>query len=240
MSTQPPELIYVELDVLLDTRLGTLAKQDPELAKRVLEKGDYRERKMDCFEDISIEEFAKLYKLRDKDTLKHSVVTAGAKLIQLLASNMLADQMQVEPKVRGVKLIVNTAPYELTAEETDLFGRSIAVRMNGICEVEMTSVSQQDLTPSFCKGIYKMMLMYNALEWMELHTKEFYQTKMRNTLLLSPAIFYERLPTAQEAKKISKEVKGVHSPHHGIEILAMPIIELRFIDVEHFSIVRPD
>ena len=65
--------VIIEIDCLLDTRLGTLAKFNPDLANAILTDTDnlYHERKTDDFPGISRETFYSLYH-ESRKTLQRS------------------------------------------------------------------------------------------------------------------------------------------------------------------------
>lgn len=234
-SKQAPaviEHIYVTLDVLLDTRMGTLARMGKELAANVLEQG-YHTRQDDNFPGVDIQQYKQMYAERDVTTLAHSTVTDGIKLVKHLVG-VLTEQAIKRPYHDGVKIVVNIYPYKLTGEEKEQIGRAIAAWINGLAPVELVEIQPKDLTPKHCKSSYAMMIVYDYEEWMNLHAEAFEQTRLPEVTMFVPAIYFSKTPTAEELDQIRKE--AAH-PMRAIEMLASPLIELTLIDVKFFSVL---
>jgi hypothetical protein len=121
MSQNRVETIYVDLDCLLDTRLGTLAKINPELASNALMNG-YHERDEDIFEGVGVEDYRKAYEARDVDTLTLSVITG---MFSFLHECVLAafKRIQIDGIFDAIQLEVNYWPYELDDEEVKVLPR---------------------------------------------------------------------------------------------------------------------
>lgn len=227
------EGIYVELDVLLDTRLGTLAKLDPKLADTALD-GNYHSRRDDNFPGVDIQAYKDAYANRDVETLALSTVTNAVLLIKNLAST-LNEQAVARPYHDGVRITVNVYPYQLSGEECEAIQKAILIWLGNSSPVDLISVAPIDLTPSYCKGQYSMMIMYEYEQWMEMQTKAFEKTRIPEITLFVPAIYFNKTPTDQELESATRD--GAH-PQMAIEMLASPLVELRLIDVKYFSIIE--
>jgi hypothetical protein len=230
------DTIYVELDVLLDTRLGTLAVISDELAERVLSNG-YHARDNDIFEGVEPCVFKDMYAKRDWETLAKSLMSGAVIMLYDIAGKLLKQQSSNQPYQGGVKIVVNTHPYSLTDEELHELGRSVAAWMHGIASVELITSSTKELTPLHCKTSYKIMFMYEGLEWMEMHSKLFRQTRLPEVLLFVPALYHNKTPTETELKQ---QIKQSAHPAQALEFFAKPIIELKMIDPLYFSVVKPN
>lgn len=113
-------IAMVDLDLLLDTRVGTLFKINPEEAQRILDRG-FRLRTSDTLElysdIISTEEYIRAYEDRDVSTLTLSRPT---KLLTDFVSEyrrllfVLSDKFST---LNDCCLIVNIHPYDLNDEE---------------------------------------------------------------------------------------------------------------------------
>jgi hypothetical protein len=225
--------IYTELDVLLDTRLGTLARMNQAVAAQVLSSGDYLKRTSDRFLGVDQEEFKKLYAARDTVTLAHSSVTQAIEWLGHLVG-VLADQAIERPYHDGSKIVVNIYPYQLTGEEQEQVVKAIAAWMSKQVPVELISVRTQDLTPLHCKSSYAMMMVYDYDVWLESHAKEFEQTRLPEVTLFAPALYFNQVPTVKE---LEKAVREAGHPMQALELLASPLIDLKLIDVRFFSIL---
>lgn len=234
MTTNKIDSIYVELDVLLDTRLGTLARMDQELAANVLGSGKYHTRQSDYFDGVDHEAYKKLYSERDNVTLAHSTITNALGWLHHL-TDVLVDQMIERPYNEGTKIVVNIYPYQLNGEEKVEVVKALTAWMKGKVPVELVSIRTQDLTPRHCKSAYVMMMIYDHETWMEVHASEFEHTRLPEVTLFAPAIYFKPEPTAKELKKAVKEAGH---PMQALELLASPLVDLKLIDVKFFSILQ--
>lgn len=225
--------IYVELDVLLDTRLGTIARLDEDAALKTLQSG-YHAREVDSFDFVDMNEYKALYAQRDGDTLSKSMLTGAVSFLRDVTAT-LAEQASSRPYHNGGKLIVNTHPYTstLSNDELDDIGRAIAARMDGHAPVELVDISPESLTPYHCKQNYAMMMVYDFGAWMEMHSDAFRTTRLPEVTMFSPRLYHER-PREDELQNVTKEL--MH-PAKAIEMMASTIISLKLMDVKHFSVV---
>lgn len=226
----------VPLDVILDTRLGTIAKHDQALAQELASQG-YRNRQNDDFGRMDRKTFAEAYKKRDKETLQHSVVTAMMPVLRdIIQSAALASGQDKSVHPELPKLYINLHPYVLTEEEEKELGTIVVnlIRTENI-EVELINVSPEDLTPEYCLERFNFMVMYSDYNaWMDLHRYELFKKKYCHIVLFAPALFDNDLPEQQAVIETVKSV-GVH-PLEMIEQAGKELIDLTLIDVKYFSI----
>lgn len=231
MSKRKLDEIYVDLDVLLDTRLGTLARLSKDAAEQTL-LNDYHKRTQDIFEGVDMAEYKALYAKRDQVTLEHSLVTGAVPLLRQLVTSIV-EQSISNPLHGGVEIVVNLHPYVLTSEEADEIRLVIATWVQGLAKVSTTVLHPEDLTPTHCKARFAMMLLYNVGSWLELHHREFATVQIPEITVFSPAL-YEVQPTETELVENTKE--ATH-PFQAFEWIASPLITLNLIDVKYFSVI---
>jgi hypothetical protein len=224
------ENYYVDIDALLDTRLGVIALKDPDLAAKAL-ANNYWGRKQDIFPDISQEEFKQLWKNRTTDVLPLSARTNVLSFIQAIAKDKLVSQA-VSNMESATSLVVNIYPYELTEEECDLIVAVLVDKTISTVNVSIVNLPDELLTPKYCKDNYVMMIRYDWMGWLEMHQKAFQEVKMPSVTIVAPCI-YDKLPTAEdieESKKIGLDF------FRAAEQLTAPLFSLRFLDIEVFSV----
>lgn len=234
MTTQQSrQSIYVPLDVLLDTRLGTLARIDDVAAANVIESGTYQTRQNDEFAGFDKVVFDQQYKDRDVETLKLSMVTEAIQFLRQLVA-VLTEQAIVRPFHEGAKIVVNIYPYTLSQEEQVDIGRAIEAWMQGMAPVELVAIPTKDLTPAYCKDMYSLMMVYDYEEWLNVHAEAFVHTRLSEVTMYVPALYKVHTPSAEE---LERTVKEAAHPMRALELLASPLIDLKFIDVKFFSIL---
>jgi hypothetical protein len=227
------EGIYVDLDALLDTRIGTVSLIDPTIASTILNSNNYHTRDEDIFEGIDTEVFKKKYKERDVETLSASILTNIVPLIRHLISG-LTIQATARPFHDGGSVTVNYYPYNLTPEECQLMGKAMDVWLHGDAPITLISCPPEDLTPIYCKDNFVMMIKYEYAEWLEIQAVAFASTQIPDITLLSPAIYFGNKPPLDDLKAIAKE--SMH-PIAAAEFLMSSVIGLALIDVKYFSVL---
>lgn len=225
--------IYAELDTLLDSRLGTIARLSDTLAIRVLDSG-YHARETDEFPFIDMQAYRALYAQRDIETLAFSGCTAVMQLLRQLVS-VTAEQAVTRPFHTGARVYVNLHPYHFTSEEKDELQKAIAVWLSGIpAEVEFVSISMQSLTPEQCKAMnLAAMFMYDFGAWMEMQAKAFETNRLNDVTVFSPAL-YSTLPTEEQQAQMEEQVGNLF---HAMQMLASPLIDLKLLPVSEFSVI---
>lgn len=224
------EIVYVDLDCLLDTRLGTLALANEQWAVNALKQG-YHQRRMDEFPDINWDDFKKLYETRTADVLPMSVYT---NMFVVLANILKAEFDHTASGGQGAKIEiqVNYHPYDLEPEEIGALCQAISHRTMEMADVRMVSVSDGFLTPAYCRDTFAMMIRYTYEPWIETHVKAFEDCKMPGMALLAPAL-YQKIPSDEETKEFSD--LGL-DPLRATEITLAPLFALRLLDANAFSI----
>jgi len=232
-KTKKLETIYVELDAILDTRLGTISKINSDIASSLLLSEKYHTRDEDAFVGIDYDLFKEQYRNRDVDTLKRSVITGVLQLVKQLA-NDLTEQAIQRPFHEGCTIAVNYYPYKLTVEEQEEFRLAIMAWTQKLIPVELISISPTKLTPEYCKNSFSLMVVYEYEDWMNCQSERFKTTRLPEITMLAPAIYFNKKPTSEE---LEQTVKTVMHPIKALELLASPIINLKLIDVGIFSII---
>ncbi len=228
------ETILVELDCILDTRLGTLAKMGVDTAVRALQNA-YHTREHDVFEGVDTEEFKRAYRERNVETLQHSGLTLLSTMLRGLAQN-LSEMAITRPYFDGVKIAVNTYPYQLNPELVEAIGKAVAVHVGSTAPVELVTISPQALTPTHVKANYAMLFMYDFQAWMEVHAQAFATTRLPDVSLIAPALYFGERP---DQKTLQDLVRDAAHPFAAMTMLASGLVGLELIDIKYFSIIKP-
>lgn len=241
MAKVKVDRFYVSLDVLLDTRIGTLAKMGSPYAEEIRNNG-YLKRRVESFEGVDMDAFRKAYAARDVETLKYSVVTEGIRFLRDLAVEIQSQQaagIASDPNAHGIEVIVNVHPYDLSEDEQNAIADMIDEWLMGIAEIKTISLPVEKLTVETCMD-FSALLMYDYNEWMD-HpdiVESFRRNtgKLAKTHLFAPGIFFVQEPTEEEMDQLG--LKGMN-PLEATEYLASPLIHLELLDVRIFSILTP-
>lgn len=229
------EVIYVELDCLLDTRIGTLAvMKGDEYVAELLASGKYHSRDIDGFPDVDREAYQAAYKKRGPEELMRSSLTGGVSLIKQLVGK-LSEQAAVRPYHDGCKILINTHPFNLADNVRDELKEVVEHLTLGLALVEMVYMTPEEVSPLWCKQELSAMMMYEYESWLNLHAQTWQQIRIPTITLFSPRIYHNKKPTEQELQELL--ARSVH-PFAAIEMMASPVVELRLMDVKHFSVVQ--
>lgn len=233
MSRLPKLKISVELDCLLDTRIGTVALIDQALATEVLKNG-YHDRIEDKFEGVDQKLYKELYANRNTDTLKVSTITTFLPLLRHLC-DLIQEESISRPYHSGPEVDVNIYPYYMTDDLADAIGSAIMQWLGPLTPVNVVRVEPKDMTPQFCKE-YSLLVMYDPTEWVNLHLDGIVKKPLRDVSLYIPQILRNNTLTDEELKATVEEFMD---PFAALDLFLKPIIDLTQLDAKFFSIFRP-
>jgi len=147
----------------MDTFLGTIAGINYDHAEALLASGKYHTRasnKVEMFvPEIDGELVRKVYKIRDRSTLFYSGMTNMVGVLRESVTTAVTGE-QTKPGNTKVHLVINTWPYDLSADEI----KEQEIVISGhTCASKVTSIyrSPEDLTPDYISE-------FDAFTWHEL------------------------------------------------------------------------
>lgn len=188
--------LYLDLDCILDTRLATLDRYLPDVAKSVINDQSYYTRLEDSFTyngtEIPHSLFKPLYELRDKSILVKSNPTL---LLSLLHHSIEEDIRSPNAEIKKTKYecVVNVYPYKLKEKETNGLFDLITLHLANSVNVIFIYLEPHRLTPEFVKeeNIIDMYL-YDGHSWLDyiLSNNLHEDHKLLNTKLFMPKLAY--------------------------------------------------
>ncbi len=235
---RPPSIIYVELDAYLDTRLSSLAMISPAAALEC--KGDprYFDRVIDDFEElcgVTRQAYRNAYSRRDEDCMRNAVITEIPFILNELVLKLEKEAIDT-PFLSRVVVEVNVYPYKLDEESRDAIALAVMARAGIETEVRCIYMTPEQVTPTFVRGRYSGMIIYNFREWMECHLKEFDRVKMPRVSVLAPALWHDVVPSAEAftGEGVSSHITGFQLS----EVAAVELFALSLLPAANFSMVR--
>jgi len=220
--------MYVELDCLLDTRLATLYVMGEQYCDRAF-KAKYHERISDLLPGISYEEFSAAYAKRNKQTLKHAMMTPVGVMMRDFAQKTTENTLN-SPHHHVPKIVLNVYPYELDDDERMVLARTVRSITLSLADVEVIRREPKDVTPLYVKHNLTTLVMYRYDEWLELHCANglFKKTSAPDVALLAPRVYFKK-PDATPAPG--------EDPFRSMEEMASPLINLHLLPANVFSII---
>jgi len=234
-------IAYVELDALLDTRLATIAKHDPEAAKRIFADPRYFERERDDFTELcglDLDQFKALYAQRDLEVLTASTMTEMPFVLERIVRELEKDSIDT-PFVGRTIVEVNHYPYKLDAESLENLQLGIMARAGLQTEVRMVYIEPRALTPTYVRGRYSGMILYSLRDWLENHLEEFKHVRMPRVTVMAPAL-YEVKENFPAAELRAEGLKENITPFILTELALIELFSLTLLPAFAFSIIRLD
>ena len=232
MSQEKIAKIYVDLDSLLDTRLGTLALISTDFAFDVTTSKDYYVREEDLFQTeaagkLSKELFTQVHTARRAEVVRNSLRTRIPDFVLKLATNLFFHALST-PWQSGVEVEVNSFPYVLSDEEAKELLASMAALFDANFTIRLVNKRYEDLTIEYVRENYRAMVMYTYHEWMNLHSKDLQKKPLKDLSLYVPRLYYIKKPTREELVEFAKNNQDVFTFHQAamrpfVMIQHMPI-----------------
>lgn len=228
--------VYVELDCLLDTRLGTIAKIDPELVATTLTNEDYYTRDCDEFEGIDKAVFKEAYANRDKETLALSGATGFCLELGRIVLDLVAESHH-NPLRGQVSVVVNVYPYQLTDDEKLMIKHSVTYHTQETVDIDIISLMPTFITADFFREDYVVAVFYDYQQWFESQMKNIAERPLLDLSVIAPRLFYTDKPTDVEELK---EMGDSENAFAAMELLTRGCFDLNLVDVQHFCIIPPN
>lgn len=236
------EFLYllVELDALLDTRLGTIHRIDPDRATQTLRNEDYYFRLKDDFTDIcgiGQEEFAAAYAQRDLETIQNSVICPAAVTLKDIVIGLEVDHSD-HPLAKKPVVDLNIWPYELDADTIRYLRAAVSSYAGVETLVNAVSMAPKDVTPALIRSKYSAVFMYDFWHWLQTHMPELEKIQVPRVSFFTPSLFTGSLPTPEEMVEMG--LPGELDPLRAVEMSLSPYLGLDIMPTFMYCIYRPD
>ncbi|HWT40109.1 MAG TPA: hypothetical protein VN081_02455 [Dongiaceae bacterium] len=231
--------VLIEIDALLDTRLGAIARLDPDAASKVFDDFRYYTRETDDFLEVTgltREVTDKAYKERDEETLAASLITP---MIYQLAE--IVKSIQVDFAVRRMsqpfRVLINGYPYkDLRKDERTAICMAVKNHLNLDVPVEMVFMTPEEVSPSYIRANLSGMILYNFNAWMAANFNALEKVAFPRVHVVAPRLFEKETP-APELRQV-KEFNNA-SPFGILKFGLSMYFTLIFMHPSFFSVVPP-
>jgi hypothetical protein len=230
--------IYLDLDVILDTRLATIFNHfGEEKMIEVLKSKKYYDRIEEEFVGIEKQEFSLAYAARNKRVLFSSMKTKIVELVVAMLYEELSNSVSV-PSQTKPKVILNTYPYDLEEQEVNTIIRSLVYLTNKNFDIEAVTLPPSDVTPEFIMKNVNHMFFYNYGPWADAQSERLKKTKMQNVNVYTAGIYFDRKPNEQELEAIKDF--NLH-PFKLQEVVVSLFFNLKFLAPENYcAVIKKD
>lgn len=238
MSTveTPVKRVYLDLDTLFDTRLGTLATISQDAATHVMQSNLYWDRDhtnwgvltQGLVDDAT---FVQRWEQRDQAVLRASIVSGIIPVLINLVTDYLRARQEGQVDYELV-LEINLYPYTLELEEMDELSSILRHELlNDNLGIQFISQSLAEMTPEYIHERYAALTFYEFHQWIKLHCEALVKRPLRGIPLIVPRLF-ENDPSRLPIERKKEEVVA-------FKLWLLDYLSVEFIDARWFSLLRP-
>lgn len=238
MSARKTRKILLSLDALYDYRQGLMTLLSPDFAVAVTKEPAYYTRMEDVFsngDDVLDKELAKQLLVKyPKEILKNSLRTKILDFVFELGISFVKQAFNA-PFYDSVELVVNTYPLKLSADEKLQLIQGLIDHLGKAMSISVQSISPLELTPSIVSNEYLALILYEYVDWFNIHSKEIEKKPLREQGFYLPRRFNE-LPSAEhleEAKKYNYDTFEVMTK------IMSPYAVMQFLPIAFFCADTP-
>ncbi len=233
------QIIHVDLDAIMDTRLATLFALNPSYVDEALSNG-YHTRLIDDWTLITSLKDNQLFKTayanRNIETLKHSRMTGIVLALDTILSKMIKDNIS-NPLAESFVVRLNFYPYnELTYDDRQTYIKWFSYYLHPTVGIEEVYIPTKEITPKHIDDNYGGFIIYNLEEWCKHHIEALANHKIPTVSLFAPALHSTHVPTKKEMQIASI---GEMTGPQAFEYMLTEYLEVTLLDAKYFSVVDP-
>lgn len=238
-------ITLIDLDCLLDTRLGTLFNLNEEDASNLLLNNIWHTRESDdvgsyC-KHITTEQFKQAYEDRSQYTLTQSRLTNIIKTLSFENKRMIQAIANGSDPLEDYGIVINTHPYNLSLDEEYDIGQALKEIMGGDPPIKFIRLLPEStrLTYLDLKG-FTDYITYDISDWV---VREFNDCEKPEDFVSCPniTIWGPKLQLRKDSlKNVLKEHTDIDerdSPFELTKVIFGSCVRLEFLPVEDFSII---
>ena len=244
MEINEKAMILVDLDALLDTRLGCIFNYDEAEAMSLLEQG-FRERKSDTLDSfdtkITTEQYKELYENRGIDVLKVSRPTQLPIILCGETARLLNIAVKGGSPLEDYCVIINTHPYNLNELQIyeyvqavkELLGEGVPVRAVSLTEesTKLVYLKMRDITD---------YITFDIRGWIE---REFKDCEKAEDFVMEPniSVWGPQLLLSENAlENVYSELPDLteaDNPFDMLKVIYAPFVNINWMSGSEFSLV---
>lgn len=236
------QVILIDLDVLLDTRLAALAATDVAWTKAVLEDGSYRNRVTDVWDNIrpglDVDKYNDIYDNRDAGLLKTARLSGFMKNLLSIVKHYEYDLATRSDMVSDVIFVINTYPYNLSEDVKYHLVKAMKEYIGTVVEVKLTSIPMEKSSLRYLvsKG-FTQYVLYDFSKWGGHHFEtEDKVAGKHDFAIVAPALLNESFNDEVKQQLAENNVSD-EDPFELTKIVFAAIMDLSFLPAFDFSLL---
>ena len=226
--------ILVDLDAILDTRLGTLMRMG--VGEKALAL-NYRQRKSDRWAEMGLDvdqvEYDRLYAERDIYTLAASRPTNISYLLNQITEYLSRLRLNA-PMYDTCEVIVNLYPYQLDKDVQDEIVVAVSSWVSMDSTITTAYRAPKDITPNWLSGQAEGYVVYDFDGWLTHHGEAFKSCRIPRNSVIAPSLYWNETP---ENESVEVDGVGQISPFAAVEVALLEYVSVNFQKPEHFSLI---
>ena len=238
--------IYVDLDCVLDLRLGCLTLIDESFSIAVSSESAYYTRVQDVFStpdhgELSLKVFKEVFSKLKPESVQISLGTKIWKFIKHLYL-MLKKGYSHQGTESSIFVDVNVWPMVLTDQELTTLQASLKSCLNRQLpnfdvELHLVDIPRNKFNLWEAAKKYHGVVMYDYVQWIQSQETEFLKKKKVDDLILYlPRLFHNGLPTDPQAQL---ELKNGMDPFDAWERKFAPVLQINYLPISFFCADLP-
>lgn len=227
--------ILVDLDSLLDTRLGCLITRKPVVAAKI-DMDKYRGRLTDnlweLWPEVTEEEWRAWWSERDVNVLMNSLATPIMMRLKSATFNLKALQAK-ETMMTDLKVIINTYPYRLTDRVAFEYREAIKDICASGFVIESVYMPPEELTPSKLMDAFNYCIMYDFDKWLTVNHEALTKKPIPSFPMNVPSLYRNSVPGEADIKEL-----GLSTPEEAFaqwELFMSAHLMLGFLPISEYS-----
>lgn len=230
--------VLIDLDAILDTRLGAVSRLSPEAAVRIVQDR-WIIRENDTWQktskEFTFEQYREIYFRREKETLMASGPTDITRLLFGIVQDYQSGNQSPDLH-KDFELIVNLDRYPLTADETDELEAILLETMPYVDKIQFIRQCIKRMTPAIIRGLgATYYICYDVFTWIRANNDEIVGQSHLWLTVLAPAVAEHTADDFEDAEELKEMSKGFN-PFLAFEFAMSINLNLRFCEVAFFSL----
>lgn len=230
--------IYIEIDALLDTRLGTIKHLWPDVYSDLMLSGawwDRRSHDLSLLDPrINMEQFNSTFKARPPESIQNARMTGMVmSLFSILDATSQANVFG--PHQKELAITIDTKGY---AFSEDVKGdMTLALQHYLPVNVQITYIDSGNLPFGYLDNCdaYDCMVIYDLDAWLHANKEDFVKKRSPDLVVITPMLVLGKVPTEEECTTVN----GVLNPFASVENQMVGIIAIHYWPVDRFSVLKP-
>lgn len=182
----------VDINMVLDTRLGVLARLNPDAANTLVRSDWYPLRDTDDWERtteglIKNEDYREMYNRYETETLVNSLMSDFVYALRKDVEDIIPE-IEITNLTEVIEFDINVYPYTLTVEEKAIVEASLAHYLTYPAKVRVVDIAYHLLSPGMLDSNYDMMAIYNYEDWLKYHHEALWTNPIRDFTVFYPRI----------------------------------------------------